>query len=113
MDISNKSLLKDKCFINGEWIDSYSNQTLEVDNPSTLEIIAKVPKCGKEETKFAISKANEAWNDWKSKPAIERSVLLRKWFDLIEKNRFVQIDAVGFKFNLFEYIVIYIIFCQK
>tara|TARA_Y100001960_G_C14712881_1_gene847987 strand:+ start:67 stop:1521 length:1455 start_codon:yes stop_codon:yes gene_type:complete len=87
MDISNKELLKDKCFINGEWIDSYSKETIDVNNPSTLEIIAKVPKCGKEETGFAISKANDAWNDWKNKPAIERAGLLRKWFNLIEENQ--------------------------
>ena len=72
MDIANKSLLKDKCYINGEWIGSYSKETIDVNNPSTLKIIAKVPKCGKEETNFAITKANEALNSWKSLPAIER-----------------------------------------
>ena len=86
MDISNKSLLKDKCFINGEWIGSFSKETIEVNNPSTLEIIARVPKCGKEETSFAILKANEAWDNWKNRPAIERSTFLRKWFNLIEQN---------------------------
>ena len=87
MDISNKSLIKDKCYINGEWIDSYNKEIIEVDNPSTLKIIGKVPKCGKDETKFAILKANEAWNDWRDKTALERSVLLKKWFNLIEKNK--------------------------
>ncbi len=86
MDIVNKSLIKDKCYINGEWIDSYNKESIAVNNPSSLEIIAKVPKCGKEETNFAIMKANEAWSDWKNKPAIERSSLLKKWFNLIEEN---------------------------
>ncbi len=86
MDISNKSLIKDKCYINGEWIDSHNKEVIEVNNPSTLKIIGKVPKCGKDETIFAISKANEAWNNWKNKTAIERSTLLKKWFNLIEKN---------------------------
>ena len=86
MDIVNKSLIKDKCYINGEWIDSYSKESIEVNNPSSLKIIAKVPKCGKEETNFAIMKANEAWSNWKNKPAIERSSLLKKWFNLIEDN---------------------------
>ena len=87
MDISNKSLLKDKCYINGEWIDSYNKEKIEVNNPSSLDIIAKVPKCGKEETNFAISKANESFNDWKNLPAIERSAFLREWYSLIEKNQ--------------------------
>ena len=87
MDITNKSLIKDKCYISGEWIDSNSKQTIDVNNPSTLKIIAKVPKCGKEETNFAITKANEAFHSWKNLPAIERSSFLRKWYNLIEKNQ--------------------------
>ena len=86
MKILNKSLVKDKCYINGEWVDSYNKETIEVNNPSSLEIIASVPKCGRNETKFAISKANDSWDEWKRKPAIERSALLRKWFNLIVKN---------------------------
>ena len=66
---------------------SFSKETIEVNNPSTLEIIARVPKCGKEETSFAILKANEAWDNWKNRPAIERSAFLRKWFNLIETNK--------------------------
>ena len=28
MNIANKSLLKDKCYINGEWINSNNNETI-------------------------------------------------------------------------------------
>ena len=87
MNIANNSLLKDKCYINGEWINSNSKETIDVNNPSTLKIIAKVPKCGKNETNFAIKKANEAFHSWKKLPAIERSSFLRKWYNLIEKNQ--------------------------
>ena len=60
MDISNKSLFKESCYINGEWINSFSNEKIEVNNPATLEKIGTVPKCGKDETNLAISKANES-----------------------------------------------------
>ena len=43
MHISNTSLLRDKCYINGEWIESNSKKFIEVNNPATLEIIGKVP----------------------------------------------------------------------
>ena len=86
MDISNKSLIKDKCYINGQWINSYNGELIEVNNPSNLEIIAKVPKCGKEETKIAIESAYHSWSDWKNRPAIERANFLKNWFHLIEKN---------------------------
>ena len=86
MNISNKSLIKDKCYINGDWINSNSGEIIEVNNPSNLEIIAKVPKCGRDETKLAIESANNSWLEWRNKPAIERSILLKKWFNLVEQN---------------------------
>ena len=54
MNLKNEKLFKQECFINGDWVKSNNNQTLDVNNPSSLEIIGTVPKCGKEETKIAI-----------------------------------------------------------
>jgi len=86
MDISNKKLFKQQCFINGEWVDSQNNNSIEVNNPATHEIIGKVPNCGKEETSVAIKAAENSWNEWKTKTAKERSNILKKWFRLIEDN---------------------------
>ena len=58
MELNNKSLFKQKCFINGEWVDSSSGETLEVNNPASLEIIGNVPKCSVLETKKAVDDAN-------------------------------------------------------
>ena len=86
MDISNKKLFKQQCFINGEWIDSEDNQVLEVNNPATQDILGTIPNCGKNETKIAILAAEKSWTNWKSKTAKERSGILKKWFRLIEEN---------------------------
>ena len=86
MDISNKALLKDKCYINGIWIESNNIKVIEVNNPATLEIIGAVPRCGSAETEQAINAANSSWKGWRERPAIERSSILRKWFNLIEDN---------------------------
>jgi len=56
MEIKNKNLFREQCYINGEWVNSNNNEIIEVNNPSTLQIIAKVPKCGKDETQYAIEK---------------------------------------------------------
>ena len=87
MKITNKSLYKESCYINGSWIDSYNNQKIEVNNPATLEIIGNVPNCGKEETRFAINKANDSWKDWRERTALERSTILKNWNNLILKNQ--------------------------
>ena len=87
MTIQNFKLFRDKCFINGEWVEANSKDTISVNNPATLKEIGTVPKCGKEETKNAIDAANTAWPQWKSTSARERSNILRKWFDLIISNK--------------------------
>ncbi len=86
MELNNKSLFKQKCFINGEWVDSSSGETLEVNNPASLEIIGNVPKCTVSETKKAIDDANNAFQAWKETTAKERSVILKKWGELITEN---------------------------
>ncbi len=87
MTIQKFKLFRDKCFIDGEWIDANSKDTISVNNPASLEEIGTVPKCGKEETKKAIQAANAAWPQWRSISARERSNILKKWFDLIISNK--------------------------
>ena len=87
MKIKNKELFKEQCYIDGKWVDSSNNKTIEVNNPATLEIVGKVPKCGSKETKIAIEAANSSWKDWKDRTAKDRSIILRKWFDLIMTNQ--------------------------
>ena len=87
MEIKNKELFKQKCFINGEWVNANNNEKIEVNNPATLKIIGSVPKCGKEETRYAISIAFDAWKDWRERTALDRSNILRKWNDLILENQ--------------------------
>ncbi|SVC31040.1 uncharacterized protein METZ01_LOCUS283894, partial [marine metagenome] len=86
MEIKNKELFKQQCFVNGKWINANNNEKIEVNNPATLEIIGSVPKCDADETKNAIESANSAFKDWKIKTAKERSIVLKKWHDLILEN---------------------------
>ena len=83
MELNNKSLFKEKCFVNGLWTDSQSGKTIEVNNPATMEIVGKVPNFSTEETKYAIDHAEKAFQSWKNTTAKERSIILKKWSDLI------------------------------
>ncbi|MBX7146700.1 MAG: NADP-dependent succinate-semialdehyde dehydrogenase [Alphaproteobacteria bacterium] len=85
--LKDPNLLKQQCFINGQWVSAQSGKTLSVDNPATGEIIASIPDMGLEETKKSIDVAHQAWATWRKKTAKERSVILRKWFDLIMANQ--------------------------
>ncbi len=86
MELNNKSLFNEKCFVNGQWSDSQNGKTIEVNNPATLEIIGKVPNFSAEETKSVIDHANNAFQSWKNTTAKERSIILKKWSDLIIEN---------------------------
>ena len=86
MELNNKSLFKEKCYVNGSWVESQFGDFLEVNNPATQEIIGRVPKFTKDETKKVIENANNAFKTWKNTTAKERSVILKKWGDLIVEN---------------------------
>ncbi|CAB59619.1 Succinate-semialdehyde dehydrogenase [Schizosaccharomyces pombe] len=74
-------------FVQGKWISSPNNKTFEVDNPATGEIIGKVADVSVEETKKAISAANEAFKTYKNFTHVQRSQLLERWAELIMENK--------------------------
>ena len=77
-----KNLIREKSYINGEWLSSQDNKTFEVKNPFNREIIANVSDLGKNETKIAITAANDALVSWRKKTAEERSILLKRLYSL-------------------------------
>ena len=87
MEIKDSKFYRDKCYINGEWVNAVSGETISVNNPANLKEIGTVPKCGTSETRNAIEAANNAWPEWRAKSARQRSEILRKWFDLMIENK--------------------------
>ena len=83
MQISDKSLLKTRAYINGRWVDSDDGSTFSVSNPANGQIIAEVASCGAAETKRAIEAAEAAMVDWRARSAKERAAILRKWYNLM------------------------------
>ena len=83
MKLNDPKLFREACYVGGEWVGSGANETIDVTNPATGEIIGIVPKLGSSETREAIDAAHSAYPDWRAKTAKERSVILRGWFDLM------------------------------
>lgn len=84
--IKDEYLFRQKCYINGAWMDADRGETIDVTNPATGEKLGTIPKMGAAETRRAIEAANAAWPAWRARTAKDRSILLRKWFDLIMAN---------------------------
>ena len=87
LTLKDACLLRQQCYVNGEWCDADSKATFPVTNPATGEVIGHVPKMGTAETHRAIDAANAAWPAWRRKTAKERAAVLRRWFDLILENQ--------------------------
>ena len=71
-------------FIGGEWVDSASGETLDVENPADGKVIAMVQASGAEDVDRAADAAATAFESWKHTTPGERSVMLLKLADAIE-----------------------------
>ena len=70
-------------FLNGEWRDSLSKETLEIINPATEEIIGKLAHARKDDLDIALNAADTAFKDWKNVSAYDRSKILRNAAEII------------------------------
>ncbi|MGX0432616.1 acyl-CoA reductase-like NAD-dependent aldehyde dehydrogenase [Staphylococcus cohnii] len=67
-----------KQFINGEWIESTSGETLSVTNPATEEKIGEVAKGNKEDVNKAVESAHNVYLDFRHTSVKKRQDLLDK-----------------------------------
>ena len=71
--------------INGESVTTA--QKAPVLSPATEETIATVPVAGEPEIAAALQAAKAAQRDWGRRTGVERGDVLRKWADLVDRNR--------------------------
>lgn len=81
--LKEKALCRHQAFINGVWCDADTGETLAVINPAHGEQIALVPNMGGDETHRAIAAAQVSQPGWAALTGKERSIILRRWHDLI------------------------------
>ncbi|MEJ5928828.1 NAD-dependent succinate-semialdehyde dehydrogenase [Corynebacterium sp. H128] len=71
--------------IDGAWVDAEANETYEVVNPATEEVIACLQSAGEIDAKRALDAACGAQQDWAKTSPRERSELLRSAFELLKE----------------------------
>ena len=87
MQLKDKTLFRQQCYIDGKWVDADSRATISVNNPADNSTLGTVPKMGASETRRAIEAADRALPAWRAKTAKERANILRKWFNLMIENQ--------------------------
>ena len=83
--LNDPTLLKTDALIGGQWVKGESR--FAVHDPATGARLADVANLGVKEAGQAIAAANAAWPAWRAKTAKERSIVLRKWYDLLMANQ--------------------------
>ncbi len=71
-------------FIGGEFVDSASGQTLEIENPANARVIASVPASAKEDVDRAVNAAATAFESYRNTTPQDRSLLLLQLADKLE-----------------------------
>ena len=73
-------------YVNGEWIESTATEWLDVPNPATGDVLARVPLSGAEEVNKAVEAAAAAFPAWRRTPPEDRIQPLFKLKMLLEEN---------------------------
>lgn len=84
--LQREELILTKNFIAGVWQDAASGLTLPVNNPASGDCVALVPDSNDQDAKAAVEAAVAAFEEWRSMPAKQRAVILKRWNDLIMAN---------------------------
>lgn len=82
-----KNLNNEKLFINGEFVDSKSGKWIDVENPATEEIIAKIPSANEEDINLAVDAAYEAFPSWSATCLDERIAIIDKFKQWLEDHQ--------------------------
>ncbi len=86
LTLADPTLLREQCYVDGQWIDADDGAKFPVTNPASGEVLGHVPRCGANETRRAIEAAKRALPGWAATPAKTRGKMLCKFADLMMEN---------------------------
>ncbi|KAK7210062.1 hypothetical protein V2G26_017240 [Clonostachys chloroleuca] len=86
IQLSDTSLLRTECYVDGKWVPAQSGKVFSVENPSTTAQVAVCPEFDVADTEAAIVVAQNAFKTYRKTTPRARSKLLRRWYDLMMEN---------------------------
>ena len=81
--LADPALLRDQCYVAGAWSSGSTERRIEVRDPASGRVIARVPSLPVDEARRAVDAAEAAFASWRERPAAERGRIVRRWFDLM------------------------------
>lgn len=76
-----------KNYINGEWVESKTDQYEDVVNPATKEVMCQVPISTREDVEYAVRSASEAFKTWSKTAVPRRARILFNYQQLLQQNK--------------------------
>ncbi|MBA5711276.1 methylmalonate-semialdehyde dehydrogenase [Bacillus amyloliquefaciens] len=76
-----------KNYINGEWVESKTDQYEDVVNPATKEVMCQVPISTREDVEHAVRSASEAFKTWSKTAVPRRARILFNYQQLLQQNK--------------------------
>ncbi|XP_042188020.1 succinate-semialdehyde dehydrogenase, mitochondrial [Callorhinchus milii] len=83
---SGSGLLRTEAYIGGRWAPG-GGARFPVLEPASGRELGSVQDCGQREAREAVRAAHSAFHTWRHTTCKERSILLRKWYELMMKNK--------------------------
>src|SRR5436190_533576 len=73
MAVAADQIVRDKRYIGGEWVDPASDATIDVINPTTEEVVGRVPEGSPQDVDRAVAAARAAFETWSQAPLQTRA----------------------------------------
>ena len=77
MAVAAEQQVKDKLYIDGQWVDPAGTETIDVVNASTEEVMGRIPQGTQEDVDLAVAAARRAFETWSQTEMAERAEVLR------------------------------------
>ena len=85
--LKDQRLFRQHCYVDGQWVGAANGATIDVTNPADSSTLGTVPSLSAADVATAVRAAQAAFPAWRAHTAKQRSVLLRRWFDLCMANQ--------------------------
>lgn len=82
LTLTRTDLIRNANYIAGEWTAA-AGPLLDVIDPATGNVIARVPDSGATEARAALEAAHAAFPTWRKVPAKQRAQIIKRWNDLV------------------------------
>lgn len=75
-----------KMFLDGKFVESKTNDWIDLHDPATNEVVTRVPKCTQDEMLAAVESSKRAFKTWSQTSILTRQQVMLKLQNIIRAN---------------------------